>query len=894
MLIRKLASTFLAGLIAASSLTGAPVAAFAQTLTRAAVRTPAASVAGFAGGGSFGLSAGPAALGMAGSAGLAGSLPVLDLPAAALRPSAAAPASAAALPGAISRTQAAAGYAIMARGSSGLAEAGRAFSGNRHVLAAAGKLGAELRGRPDASGGIFHRFFDGRTADSGSSGVGPAAATKSPRKLPLPGLNRASSKDAAPIEERAYGRSATGLSPPLSGQLDLSRYRLPWSIRFKRAAYLGAHYSLLGASLVLLYAGVGIIPAAAAAAGLALKEYWAYVTRPPAGVVSGAAAQAPEAGLGPVELRELRGLLLRLNAGEALSTADMEFVERNSPVLEEFLGWNEDAVESLVARMGADPYRTPRVWFDESSENLDFAGSIGRGLDRSGNVYVGLGFLFRPAEQVFGVLAHELAHLLFKDRGWLRDRVRMNGTGSGSLAYGMTRAAGMTVAALALSALLQGAAVVADPASLLLEAVWAGASLAAAAVGFFFGLAATRQEELRADHFSGWLTKPDWLAAYLRDQAGRSWGEAGPLEGLFETHPSFRERVARLGSMVETVPSSDRPALPASRSEYALNGSAEAAVRGVGPGLADALGETLGPGFAAEVFFPEGGDKAEAVIRLHPTDAAYPEGGFEERARNALESALKTRYPGAEVRSVTARGHGVFAWASRSPTAARLLDVLKRHPIPIRFDAALGPEGPRGAFESRGEGGAEIVVNPFVFQDASPRALLALLSHELLHYEVHRDMRRIGIDWLDLGGLEFERLAHSAGARVWKELGADPSDDFAGEFGPPGYESGFRRWARMGREEHIGFLKSHGYGRFLRLSELRSLDPAGIAAMVGSEDEPEAITKKLDALWKLYIRKARREKLWAARHGGHILHSRLRGLFGPPSDDAPASSSPWE
>ena len=88
----------------------------------------------------------------------------------------------------------------------------------------------------------------------------------------------------------------------------------------------------------------------------------------------------------------------------------------------------------------------------------------------------------------------------------------------------------------------------------------------------------------------------------------------------------------------------------------------------------------------------------------------------------------------------------------------------------------------------------------------------------------------------------------------------------------------------MGRERHIDFLKDHGYQRFLRLRELMELDPGAIKAQVGSEDEPEVISRKLRALWKVYLRKSRRETVWSLRHFVQVLRARVRETLYSGSD----------
>ncbi|MFC1680125.1 hypothetical protein ACFL2T_07960, partial [Elusimicrobiota bacterium] len=394
--------------------------------------------------------------------------------------------------------------------------------------------------------------------------------------------------------------------------------------------------------------------------------------------------------------------------------------------------------------------------------------------------------------------------------------------------------------------------------SVVLGSAAIGAALLSAAGGLLFGLAATRQEELRADHFSAWLTNPSWLAAYLQDQ-----GRGHDGLDLLSTHPSFSRRVALLEAMEDTEAPDPIPGLTASRSEHSLNGSAELLIAGMDDRLALSLREELAGEFDVETYSVDDGGRY--IVRLVPKDAVYLAGGLKEKAAAAVSGLLGGS--GARIERSVARPHDIFTWAERSPTAKRLMRFLGE---------SLGPDGPRGALQVEGRERPEIVVNPYVFEKASPRALMSLLAHEVFHYEIYLEMQRIGIDWLNLGGMEFERLAHSVGSRVWRELGSDPSDDIDDEFSPPGYESGFRRWAVMDRERHIDFLKDHGYGRFLRLRELMELDPSSIKAQVGSDDDPEVIRGKLRALWGVYRSKSRRETLWSLGHLAHMVRARVR------------------
>ena len=76
---------------------------------------------------------------------------------------------------------------------------------------------------------------------------------------------------------------------------------------------------------------------------------------------------------------------------------------------------------------------------------------------------------------------------------------------------------------------------------------WAVAAWPLAGAAILAGIAATRQDEFRADHFGGWLTHPEWLAEYLRIPGPpRPAGIAGWWRALISEHPSDAARIRRL------------------------------------------------------------------------------------------------------------------------------------------------------------------------------------------------------------------------------------------------------------------------------------------------------------------------------------------------------------
>jgi hypothetical protein len=620
-------------------------------------------------------------------------------------------------------------------------------------------------------------LFDGAAARSGVSvvGAGREAAGRSRPTLSRPSV-AATNAAADPSDEATPAPAEQAAPAPLlEGRLDVSTYKLSWDLRLRRAAALTAHYGLMAAVPVLLGVGLGIIPLAVGAAALGARLV---AERVKTARANGAAELTEH------ELRATRDLLLRHKRGEALSDAERAALEERAAPFEQLLTWAEGTVDYLTGRLGADPQSAPRVWIDESSHDLHWAASVGGRLDKSGAIYMGVGFVLRPLERAVGVLAHEMGHLFFGDKGRFRERLRMHGGAQGGFGTGM-KDAGAAAGAAAVANVVLTAFAAADPTFLLWGLAWTLAALASAAVALLAGLAATRQEELRADHFSAWLTDGSWLAAFLEEEAGRGRDKRGAFarwsDHILSTHPAWETRIERLARYVR--PAALREAvLPVSDSFWGLSGETQAVVTGADASLAEALAARANGSYDFRLY--QGMDGA-LVVRAHPVLGARL-GPDADRAAGALLAAvLAEKFPGARVASLKTSAHPAVEALRESALGRELLKELAAAPIALRWEAGA-PGAARAAFTAAGPR-PEVVLNSNVFWKASPKAQAAALAQELFRYRAWRADTSAG-EALDLP-------AESAGARVFVELGGTAADDVETADGPL-YSAAFLRWAR--------------------------------------------------------------------------------------------------
>ena len=701
-------------------------------------------------------------------------------------------------------------------------------------------------------------LFDGAPVRAQGAAVPVAASLGAPRRT---GLNA--------VSEQGAGLPAEGVpaaaAPLLEGRLDPSTLHLPAALRFKRAAALAAHYSLLAAVPALLAAGFGLVPAAVGAAAL-LTRIALQKSR------AGANGAAP---LTEANLRETREMLLRLRRGDALSEAQRAELDERAAPFEQLLTWGEATVDYLTGRAGVDPQRAPRFWIDETSHDLHWAASVGGRLDKSGAIYMGVGFILRPLERAVGVLSHEMGHLFFGDKGWLRERLRMRGGLDGGFKTGLQDAGTASLAAALAYGVLHAALFAADPTLLLTGLAWAAGAVLSAAAALLSGLAATRQEEYRADWFSAWLSDPSWLAAYLQEEAGggrapRSRG-ARIADHLLSTHPAWETRVERLDAFSPRSQALREAVLPVSDSPWGLSGDIQAVVTGADENLTARLAERAGGAFDFRLY--QGMDGA-LVVRAHPAKGPLLTATAGPVFESLLSAALAEHYPGARLQSSRAFVHPGLEALRESALGRELLLELAEAPVSVRWEGSWAADGPRGALNVAGAD-AEIVLNAAVFWKASPKALAAALAHELFHYKVLRRLRAMGIGWMDMGGLEFERLAQGVGVRVFRELGGEAADDVPGADGKGVYGGGFVRWARSEAAAETELLKSHGYASFKSLASLTAQDPAALAAELGGGNTADSVSASLASAWELYRAEARRERLWALLHPFAFLTARL-------------------
>lgn len=320
---------------------------------------------------------------------------------------------------------------------------------------------------------------------------------------------------AASAEELpTAGGSSRDASLGLDGTLSLKKYRPPLDLRVKQKAAWTAHAGFLALSAAAVVVGFGAEPSAVAA-GMTALRLW---------------AQSHASGPKNDPPRAFQDVLYGDSRKEAQART-------------------EAALTQLLDRMEYSKERRPRVALD-NARGLDGAFAY---LDAGDGypIFVGESFHDRPIQEMAAVLAHELGHIVqdrFNLGGFLRT---YQGAGAslrflievslGSLAAGAglailggTRLGAWVWGAYALSGITWVAAVV----------------LPLALLGLAAGFWISRLRELQADHFSAWLTRPEWLASYFERMALRSrqvpltWKEV--LRFLYSTHPSWSERIRRL------------------------------------------------------------------------------------------------------------------------------------------------------------------------------------------------------------------------------------------------------------------------------------------------------------------------------------------------------------
>ncbi|MFA6091750.1 MAG: M48 family metalloprotease [Elusimicrobiota bacterium] len=298
----------------------------------------------------------------------------------------------------------------------------------------------------------------------------------------------------------------------LEGRADLSGYRVPLGLRMRHDAGVFIHWSCLAASVFVLGYGIGIPVLASATAWLYVKVWLAYRRFVPPPVL-----QAPPAVLTGQEDR-VRGVL-----------------------------------GALWERLGFAKEILPDVLINDSGGDFGARTIRERSSSRT-QIVMGQGLAAGALALVAGVLAHELGHLVSGDFG--RGKIFQSLEGAElfwEIFVGLAWRSAVLVEVRFLLGWAAWGTLLSWPMAML-------AALPLACVGLLAGFSARRAEELRADHFSAWLTKPLWLRDYLqgREDLLREYGPEPLFSRIFgswlRTHPSHAARIRRLNAFSRGIP----------------------------------------------------------------------------------------------------------------------------------------------------------------------------------------------------------------------------------------------------------------------------------------------------------------------------------------------------
>lgn len=194
-----------------------------------------------------------------------------------------------------------------------------------------------------------------------------------------------------------------------------------------------------------------------------------------------------------------------------------------------YRGQLQEILGELVLRMGLPAHRIPRLYVTAGSN----AQAYGKRVDAIASIGVGSMLRSAPTEEIASTLAHELGHLHSSDSNTFRIVL-------------MTALLGPVIALIALN--------VPGLQSLVL---YGGLPGAYASLLAYLGM--SRQEELRADMFSAWLTDPRWqLEKFdrLKKETDAQFSERGVgrfrrrLFWLMSTHPSYDARIRQMQRLI--------------------------------------------------------------------------------------------------------------------------------------------------------------------------------------------------------------------------------------------------------------------------------------------------------------------------------------------------------
>jgi Zn-dependent protease with chaperone function len=157
----------------------------------------------------------------------------------------------------------------------------------------------------------------------------------------------------------------------------------------------------------------------------------------------------------------------------------------------------------LVRRLGLPEDRAPAVAVadDFGARN---AAVQGQGIRKESRVTIGSGFAGADLRPVAGVLAHELGHLALGDASSWKPK------DSAMALFALSMASLVFIFAGAAAGFL-------SPRDLVRAVCLEMAAFPLGVAGVVVGAALQRRIELRADHFSGWLTDPRWLIEHFRE-----------------------------------------------------------------------------------------------------------------------------------------------------------------------------------------------------------------------------------------------------------------------------------------------------------------------------------------------------------------------------------------
>ncbi len=315
---------------------------------------------------------------------------------------------------------------------------------------------------------------------------------KAPVEPEGPGLGGMRRARAVSIEPSAERPESAGLRldpiqlgppPALNGPRDLADYRVPMGIRARRAFWTTVRYVAAFETVHLLVLGLGLAPLAIAGAWVAFKETRSWLD----GAVEPKRADSGKTAFSKEEL------------------ADRAVLQANA----------EEALRALLARAGHEG-AAPRI--EVRDMRGSDAGALGTGWGPKATIGWDPRLAASPAEHRIALLGHELAHLRFEDEddGFVEAPFR-------KLAY--------DVAVLGLRIRLAAAAFSLSSAAALASAGFIPLAFALIVVRFLAGRAASRQDELRADHLGAWLSRPDWLADYFAAGQGLRAGRGAWSKG---------------------------------------------------------------------------------------------------------------------------------------------------------------------------------------------------------------------------------------------------------------------------------------------------------------------------------------------------------------------------